>query len=96
MKLYVRDGKLRAESLFKFAFVGIALGEALIFGPLFLLAFGALSFSTEFPSQMFPLYMMPVILPFIFVMHGLMFGGMIVLGLWVYSRFGKLEVVNEP
>jgi hypothetical protein len=33
--------------------------------------------------------------PLIVAMHALMFGGMIVLGLWLYRLRGKLEILEE-
>ncbi len=98
MKLYVRDGKIQPASLFKFIFVGVLLGEGLIFGIPFLLMSAAMLSSGvpvegNIPPQL--IWLFPLVFPLIVFMHALMFGGMIVLGLWVFSRFGKLEVADE-
>ena len=98
MQLPMRRGAFRATSLFKFVFVGVLIGEGLIFGIPFaaILALGLMGGPIQtsgFPPSV--LWMFPVILPLIILGHALMFGGMIVLGLAIYSRWGKLEVVEE-
>lgn len=100
MKLYVRDGKLQAGSFFKFVFVGILIGEGLIFGiPFFFIAIALVTAAANgvpiegnAPEMVWAI---PIIFPMIVAMHAVMFGGMIVLGLWIYSRFGKLEITEE-
>ena len=102
MKLYVRNGKLQASSFFKFAFTGILIGEGLIFGVPFLLVSAAMLYAllsgAPISGNASPemLWMLPFIFPMVIFMHALMFGGMIVLGLWLYSKFGKLEISEEP
>lgn len=98
MKLYVRNGALQATSFFKFVFVGVLIGEGLIFGIPMGLIFGAMMLSGLPIEGNAPqmAWLMPIMLPLIIVMHALMFGGMIVLGLWLFSRFGKLEIAEEP
>jgi hypothetical protein len=95
MKLLVRNGTIEVGSLFKFVFVGVLIGEGIIFGIPFALIFLTIA-ASGFPAmeggQAFPAFLLPLMLPLIITMHALMFGGMIVLGLWIYSRFGKLEV----
>jgi hypothetical protein len=100
MKLYVRDGKLQAGSFFKFVFVGVLIGEGLIFGiPFLFITIAMLTIAaTGTPiagnaPQM--VWLLPIMFPMIVAMHAVMFGGMIVLGLWIYSRFGKLEITEE-
>lgn len=100
MKLYVRKGALQASSFFKFVFVGVLIGEGLIFGIPFL-AVTAMMLIAVASGQ--PIegnaahlwWVFPIMFPIIILMHALMFGGMIVLGLWLYSRFGKLEITEE-
>jgi hypothetical protein len=100
MKLYVRNGALQASSFFKFVFVGVLIGEGLMFGIPFLIISaifaGAVASGQPIEGNAAHMWwMFPVMFPLIIFMHALMFGGMIVLGLWIYSRFGKLEITEE-
>lgn len=98
MKLYVRNGKISPTAFFKFVFVGVLLGEGLIFGIPFtlttiLMLTSGVPVQGNVPPQF--LWLFPLMVPMIIFMHALMFGGMILLGLWIYSRFGKLEIAEE-
>ena len=99
MKLYVRNGKISPASFFKFVFVGVLIGEGLIVGiPFILMSILMMSAGApiegNIPTEI--LWLFPLMVPVIVGGHALMFGGMILLGLWIYSRFGKLEIAEEP
>ena len=98
MKIYARDGIVQPASFFKFVFVGVLIGEGLIvavfFLPFLLLAFAGMPVETTGSRE--ALWLIPIMLPLIVFMHALMFGGMITLGLWLYSRWGKLEIAEGP
>ena len=97
MKLRVRNGQFEAVALFKFVFVGVLLGEGIIFIPFFLIIFGAMALSGAPIQGNAPqvFWLLPIMVPLIVAMHALMFGGMIVLGLWLYRLRGKLEILEE-
>lgn len=97
MKLRVRNGTFEPAAIFKFIFVGVLLGEGIIFLPFFALIFGALALSGAPIQGNAPelVWLMPIMLPMIILMHALMFGGMIALGLWLFSLRGRLEILDE-
>jgi hypothetical protein len=99
MKLFAHNGVVPPASFFKFAFVGVLIGEGL-FVLLFLAPIFALTFAGPFtsldPSARQFYWIVPVMLPVIVMMHALIFGGMITLGLWLYSRWRKIEIVEGP
>ncbi|MBI3438180.1 MAG: hypothetical protein HY054_05940 [Proteobacteria bacterium] len=97
MKLRVKNGRFEPASLFKFVFVGVLLGEGVIFVPFFLLMMVMFLVMPQSNIQgpRDAIFIVPVLLPMIIAMHTLMFGGMIVLGLWLFSLRGKLEIASE-
>ena len=81
MKLRVKNGRFEASSLFKFIFVGVLLGEGVIFVPFFLLmmAMFLVMPQSNIQGPREAIFLIPFLLPMIIAMHALMFGGMIVL-----------------
>ncbi len=94
MKLRIQNGQAEPVSLFKFVFVGHALGVTMIFLPFFLLAAGISLFipmeTAEGGEMVF--WMAPIMIPAIALGQGLMIGGVVTLGLWLYTRKYKITV----
>ncbi len=97
MKLIVRNGKVAPVSFFKFVFVGHAIGLTMVFLPMFLLV-GIISVfvpaettSGETVSFIFA----PLLVPLIALMQGLMIGGTVTLGLWLYTRKKQIIIEEE-
>ena len=93
------DGKLSIGSLFGPVAVGYAVGAGVIFIPLFLLMGLLFAFSPQVVDQngqsvsgaamALPMIIM---VPFIVVMQGAMFGGIVLFGLAIYRKWGTLRV----
>jgi len=99
MKLFAHNGVVPPASFFKFAFVGVLIGEGLIvllvFAPIFAITFAA-PFASVDPAARQLYWIFPVMLPVIVMMHAVIFGGMITLGLWLYSRWRTIVIVEGP
>lgn len=104
MELRTRDGQLEVGGAFKLVAAGYFLGAAAIFVPLFGLV-ALVSLAAGVPSTVngepvaggggvlfavLPLIMVPVIL----AMQAVMFGGLAVLGLWLYQKRRPIRVVE--
>ncbi len=100
MEIKSVNGKLSVGSLFGPVAVGYAIGAGVIFLPMFLLMGILFSFSPGFVDQsgqnvsaaMFVLPMI-IMVPFIVVMQGVLMGGLVLLGLAIYRKWGTLHVV---
>ena len=102
MELRTRDGQLELGGAFKLVAAGYFLGAAAIFIPLFgLVALVSLAAGvppTGEPVEggggvlfaVLPLIMVPVIL----AMQAVMFGGLAVLGLWLYQKRRPIRVIE--
>ncbi len=100
MEIKVVDGKLSITSLFAPVAVGYAVGAGVIFLPVFLL-FGivgsfmpAIDQSGQSVSGAAIFLPMIIMVPFMLLMQSVMFGGLIMLGLAIYRKFGKIEVTS--
>lgn len=104
MELRTRNGQLEAGGAFKLVAAGYFLGAAAIFIPLFGLV-TLISLAAGVPPTvngepvegggvvlfaLLPLIMVPVIL----AMQAVMFGGLAVLGLWLYQKRRPIRVVE--
>ncbi len=98
MNLKTYDGKIEPVSFFKFVFVGHAIGVTTVFLPLFLLvsAMGAFVPMEDSNGDALPkwaaLIIMPTMVPIIAAFQGLIVGGIVTLGLWVYTRRRKITL----
>lgn len=104
MKLRLRQGKFGASDLFKFAFVGIIIGEGLLFGVPLALIFGTFFAFGPTHGGLAPLtpemahvfvWVAPLMVPMLVTIHAFVFSGFMTLGLWLYQLGGKLEAVDE-
>ncbi len=97
------DGQVRLGGLFKLVAVGYLLGAGAIFVPLFLLisviavAAGAPMMVNGQPVEgggillaLLPVLMLPVIL----AIQAVMFGMLVTLGLWIYSKVRTIRVAR--
>jgi hypothetical protein len=101
MEIKAVDGKLSIGSLFGPVAIGYAIGAGVIFLPMFLLMGLLFAFSPGFVDQngqnvsgaamALPMIIM---VPFIVVMQGVMFGGLVLLGLAIYRKWGTLRVTS--
>jgi hypothetical protein len=101
MDIKVVDGKLSIGSLFVPVAAGYAIGAGAIFLPMFLLMGLIIAFSPGVVDQdgqavsgaamALPMIIM---VPFIVVMQGVMFGGLVLLGLVIYRNWGTLRVTH--
>jgi len=108
MKIIVRDGKIQAGQIFKLSALGYVLGAGLIFIPVFVLAtiFTVMAISSGMPAQvngaqvtgglaMVAGIMPLIVLPFVLAIQSVIFGGLITLGLWLYTRRRSIEVISQ-
>lgn len=101
MEIKAVDGKLSLGSLFGPIAVGYGVGAGVIFIPMFLLI-GLLSFfaptavdqSGQSISPSAVMLPMIIMVPFILAMQAVMFGGLVLLGLAIYRKWGKLRVIS--
>lgn len=105
MELRTKGGQLRIGGAFKLVAAGYFLGALGIFLPLFLLI-TVVSIAAGLPptfngapvsgSAGILLTVLPLImLPVIFAMQAVMFGGLAVLGLWLYQTRRPIRIVEE-
>lgn len=105
MELRTVGGRLKLDSVFKLVATGYAIGAGVLFVPMFALI-TLISLASGAPmkvngevvegaaAQAFAL--MPLVMvPFVVAMQALMFGGLIVFGLWLYQKRRPLRVVAE-
>jgi hypothetical protein len=99
MEIKAIDGKLSLASLFGPIAVGYGIGAGVIFIPMFLVMGLLFSFiptgvdqngQTVSPAVM--VLPMVVMVPFIVAMQSVMIGGIIMLGLAIYRKWGTLRV----
>ena len=100
MEIKAVDGKLSVTSLFWPVAVGYGIGAGVFFVPMFLLAGLLVSFApagVDQNGQSFsPAIMvlpMVIMVPFIVAMQGVMMGGLVMLGLAIYRKWGTLRVI---
>jgi hypothetical protein len=100
MEIKAVDGKLSLASLFGPVAVGYGIGAGIIFVPMFLLV-GLLSSFAPMTAQngqtVSPAMMvlpMVIMVPFIVALQGVMFGGLVMLGLAIYRKWGTLRVTS--
>jgi hypothetical protein len=99
MEIKAVDGQLSLASMFGPVAVGYAIGAGVIFVPMFLLMGLLFSFAPAgvdqngqpFSPAMMVLPMV-IMVPFIVAMQGVMMGGLVMLGLAIYRKWGKLRV----
>jgi hypothetical protein len=100
MEIKVVDGKLSLTSLFAPVAVGYGVGAGVIFLPMFLLIGLVGSFtpvvdqSGQTVSGAAFFLPMVIMVPLILLMQSVMFAGLIMLGLAIYRRFGKINVIS--
>lgn len=106
MELRTQGGELRLGGAFKLVAIGYFLGAAVIFVPLFLLV-ALISLAAGAPATVngqevegggnvllavLPMiFMLPVVLAF----QSFMFGGLAVLGLWLYQKRRPIRVIES-
>jgi uncharacterized protein (DUF2062 family) len=103
MELRTVGGRLRLDSAFKVIATGYLVGAGAIFLPLFtlitLVAFAAgapMTVNGEVVEGGGLIALMPIIMvPFILAMQSLLFGGLIVLGLWLFQMRWPIRVVSD-
>jgi hypothetical protein len=101
MEIKAVDGKLSLASKFGPVAVGFAIGAGVIFVPMFLLMGLLYSFAPAGVDQngqpfspammVFP---MVIIVPLIVAMQGVMIGGLVMLGLTIYRKWGNIRVTS--
>lgn len=99
------SGQLKLDGAFKLVATGYLIGAGVIFVPAFALV-TLLSLASGAPMMVngqtvesggFLLALLPLVLvPLILAMQSVMFGGLVVLGLWLYQKRRPLSVVAEP
>ncbi|MEQ1708077.1 MAG: hypothetical protein ABL864_07085 [Terricaulis sp.] len=101
MEIKAVDGKLSLGSLFGPVVVGYGVGAGVIFVPmfvlmslLFLFSPGVVDQSGQIVSGASVALPMLIMVPFILVMQGVMFGGLVLLGLAIYRKWGTLRVTS--
>lgn len=100
MEIRAVDGKLSLGSLFGPVAVGYGIGAGVIFMPMFLLMGVMFSFVPVVDQVGQPvngaimILPMVVMVPIILVMQGAMFGGLVMLGLAIYRKWGTLRVTS--
>lgn len=101
MEIKAIDGKLSLASLFGPVAVGYGIGAGVIFIPMVLLMALLFSFAPAGVDQngqtVSPAVMvlpMIIMVPFIVVMQGVMMGGLVMLGLAIYRKWGTLRVIS--
>lgn len=99
MEIKVVDGKLSLASMFGPVAVGYAIGALVIFLPMFLLMALLFSFAPvgvdqngQSLSPAITVLPMVIMVPFIVAMQGVMMGGLVMLGLAIYRKWGSLRV----
>ena len=106
MELRTIEGKLRAGGAFKLVATGYLVGAGAIFIPLFalvtliaLVSGAPAMFNGEvveggaaFMVALMPMIMVSVVLG----MQAVMFGGLVVFGLWLYQKRRPIRVVDVP
>ena len=105
MELKTANGQLKLDSAFKLVATGYLIGAGVIFVPLFGLTMLAglagggpmkLNGQVVEGSAGVLLALLPlVMLPFIVAMQSVMFGGLVVFGLWLYQKRRPLRVIVE-
>lgn len=105
MELRTTGGQLKPSGAFKLVATGYFLGAGVIFLPLFALI-TVISLAAGIPPTLngepvegsggvlvsiLPLIMVPVIL----ALQAIMFGGLAVLGLWLYNKRKPIRIVEE-
>lgn len=105
MELRTVDGVLKPGGAFKLIATGYLLGAGAIFVPLFVLVILA-TFASGAPATIngevvegtagFLAAFAPLImLPFVVAIQSVIFGGLIVFGLWLYQKRRPIRVINE-
>ncbi len=92
MELQIIGGQLKAGATFRLIATGYFIGAGVIFGPLFLLATLAISFQR--PVMLLGGLLQLLLLPIILGIQSVLFGGVIVLGLWLYQKRRPILVVD--
>ena len=107
MELHTENGQLAPSGAFKLIATGYLLGAGAIFVPLFVLI-AVLTLATGASAMMngqvvhgsarFLVGLMPVVLvPVVLALQAVMFGGLVVFGLWLYTKRRPIRVVaKEP
>ena len=104
MELQTENGRLKLGGAFKLVATGYFLGAGVIFVPLFALV-TVISLAAGVPPTVngqevegggMILAILPlVVVPIILAMQAVMFGGLAVLGLWLYSKRRPIRVTGS-
>lgn len=92
MELRTMGGQLKAGAAFRLVATGYIIGASVIFGPLFLLA--TLTMGVQRPAMLVGGLLQLLLLPIVLGIQSLLFGGVIVLGLWLYQKRKPIVVVD--
>lgn len=93
MELRMVNGQLRPGGAFRLIATGYLVGAGAIFVPVFALAaiITLVADERHFAVSLMSLVMAPIVL----AMQSVMFGGVVVFGLWLYSRRRTIRVISE-
>lgn len=103
MELRTVGGRLKLSSAFKMIATGYVVGAGVIFLPIFTLM-AVITFATGAPTTVNGeavegggfLALLPIVMvPFIIAMQSLLFGGLVVLGLWLFQKRWPIRVVSD-
>ena len=103
MKVNVIDGKLQLGSIYKLVVAGWVIGWGVFMVPMILLISVGMFFSDTaqlngetVSGASAAIVMLPMILllPIVLVFHAIMFGALIIFGLWLYRKKRPIEVVT--
>ena len=92
MELRTMGGQLKAGAAFRLVATGYIIGASVIFGPLFL--FATLAMGVQRPVLLVGGLLQLLLLPVVLGIQSLLFGGVIVLGLWLYQKRRPIVVVD--
>lgn len=103
MKVNVIDGKLQLGSIYKLVVAGWVIGWGVFMIPMVLLISVGIFFSetaqlngatVSVANPAIVLLPMVLLLPIMLVFHAIMFGALIIFGLWLYRKKRPIEVVT--
>jgi hypothetical protein len=96
MKIQVHNGRVRLRSLIKPFAIGHALGWGVLMLPMLVIMIPIMILA---PSEiegangaLIQLLLMPIMMPVILVLQGIMIGCIAAFGLWVYRSRGQIEI----
>lgn len=96
MKLEISNGAVRPFSLFKFVALGYGLGAGVVFIPATLIVAASNLLGAFGQTHAVEQSLLAVVLaPFVLGGQALAFAALITLGLWLYTRWRRIEIVQR-